>query len=71
LIGYVALAWLWLPRAGRRRIPLLALPVALVLLVAGSRLYLQVPFPSDLLFGMVASALWLTGFTAWMLPMRE
>ena len=40
---------------------------SIVLLVCLSRLYLQVHFPSDVVAGVVASALWVAGLYSWML----
>jgi undecaprenyl-diphosphatase len=54
-----AFALAWLLRPGARPGPLAAaVAVLLVLAVAGSRVYLQVHFPTDVLFGMTAAALW-------------
>jgi len=55
-----ALACLLIPgtRPGRAAV---AAAVLVVLLVAFSRLYLQVHFPSDVLFGMIAAAAWVLG----------
>lgn len=42
------------------------LPLGLIVLaVAASRIYLQVHFPSDVLAGMLAAALWVLGLHAW------
>jgi len=54
-----AFALAWLLRPGARPGPLAAAGAGLlVLAVAGSRVYLQVHFPTDVLFGMTAAALW-------------
>jgi undecaprenyl-diphosphatase len=54
-----AFALAWLLRPGARPGPLAAAVAGLlVLAVAGSRVYLQVHFPTDVLFGMTAAALW-------------
>jgi undecaprenyl-diphosphatase len=54
-----AFALAWLLRPGARPAPLAAAAAGLlVLAVAGSRVYLQVHFPTDVLFGMTAAALW-------------
>jgi len=43
---------------------LLALALTAIVLVGTSRLYLQVHFPSDVLAGTAAAALWVFGFAA-------
>jgi membrane-associated phospholipid phosphatase len=54
-----AFALAWLLRPGARPGPLAAAAAGLlVLAVAGSRVYLQVHFPTDVLFGVTAAALW-------------
>ena len=55
-------AWLLAPGRdrGRPRWPEIVLGILLVALVAWSRLHLQVHYPSDILFGMAAGALWVT-----------
>ncbi len=54
-----AFALAWLLRPGAKPGPLaVAAAGLLVLAVAGSRVYLQVHFPTDVLFGMTAAALW-------------
>lgn len=46
----------------------LALALGLVVLLVGlSRIYLQAHFPSDVLAGTLAAALWVVGLHAWML----
>ena len=51
----------WLLRPGHRaRPPVFAALLVTILTVALSRLYLQVHYLSDVLYGMVASALWVT-----------
>lgn len=59
-IAAFAIAWVLAPgqKVGWTRITLAA---TLVLLVALSRLYLQVHFPSDVLFGLIAGAGWALG----------
>lgn len=53
---------------GRQR-PFWVVPLAIaVLAVAMSRIYLQVHFPSDVVAGMVAAALWVAGLHALILP---
>lgn len=49
---------LWLFAAPRRRAPAAAMLAAIVPLVAASRLYLQVHWPSDVLAGLLVAALW-------------
>ncbi len=57
-----ALALAWILVLGLRRNPaIIAAVVLLVALVALSRLYLQVHFPSDVLAGVVAGAAWVAG----------
>jgi membrane-associated phospholipid phosphatase len=46
-----------------QRGPLLVLALITIVLVGTSRLYLQVHFPSDVLTGTAAAALWVLGFT--------
>lgn len=55
-----AMAWLLAPGRGCRqwRMPEKALAILVVALVAWSRLHLQVHYPSDILFGLAAGALW-------------
>lgn len=49
-----------------------ALPLALIVLLVGlSRIYLQVHYPSDVLAGMLAAALWVLGLHALMRPRRS
>lgn len=50
------------------RVPLALGLSALVLLVGLSRIYLQVHFPSDVLAGLLAGALWVLGLHALMFP---
>ncbi len=57
--GRVNRAWLkWL----------LPLAVLLVVLVAASRIYLQVHYTSDVLVGFFVGALWVAGLACWMFP---
>jgi undecaprenyl-diphosphatase len=51
------LAWLLQP-GFRRGTPAIVVATLLVLLVAASRIHLQVHFPSDVAFGMAAGACW-------------
>jgi len=54
-----ALAWLISPsRSGRPHVAEIALAILLVALVAWSRLHLQVHFPTDVLFALVAGIVW-------------
>lgn len=55
-----ALAW-WFTRPGRRNAIALAIALLAITLVALSRLYLQVHFPSDVIAGLLAGAAWATG----------
>jgi undecaprenyl-diphosphatase len=59
-IAAFALAWALAPGT-RRTLAQLALAPAAVLLVALSRLYLQVHYPTDVLFGLIAAAAWVLG----------
>jgi undecaprenyl-diphosphatase len=59
-IAAVALAWALAPGT-RRTLEQLAAAASVVLLVALSRLYLQVHFPSDVLFGLIAAGAWVLG----------
>lgn len=63
----LAVAWILRPGAivgpGPRALEALALAV-LVLVVGTSRVYLQVHFPSDVVFGVVAGALWVLALRA-------
>lgn len=52
--------------AGRYRLPWAVAASLLVLLVAASRVYLQVHFPSDVVIGAMTAALWVTGLHVWM-----
>jgi membrane-associated phospholipid phosphatase len=57
-----ALALLFAHVAARKRAwPVACLALALVALVALSRMYLQVHFPSDVAFGLIAGAGWVLG----------
>jgi undecaprenyl-diphosphatase len=57
-----AFALAWVLAAGTRPAwPILAGAALVVVLVALSRLYLQVHFPSDVLVGMIAGAAWVIG----------
>ena len=51
------LAWLWQANMLQRPVPVLA-GFSLIVMVALSRLYLQVHFPSDVIAGIVFGALW-------------
>lgn len=63
------LAGLLLLVAPARRTGLMWLTaVGLVALVACSRVYLQVHYPSDVLAGALAGALWVAGLAKWMRP---
>ena len=62
-IAAFATAWLLAP-PGRPAGPRLAVTAALVLLVAWSRLHLQVHYPTDVLAGLAAGALWTAGLRA-------
>jgi undecaprenyl-diphosphatase len=60
-----ALAWLLL--AESRPAPAgVVVAVLLVVMVALSRLYLQVHFPSDVVAGIIASAAWVIGLRLWL-----
>ncbi len=54
--------------AGARRFHLASVLLALAALVAWSRLYLQVHFPTDVLAGALAAALWVAGLKRLLLP---
>ncbi len=59
-IAAFALAWMVAPGVQREWHSLLAATL-LIVLVALSRLYLQVHFPSDVLFGLIATTGWVLG----------
>lgn len=59
-IAALALAWMVAPDV-QRQWHTLAAATLLIMLVALSRLYLQVHFPSDVLFGLLATAGWVLG----------
>lgn len=59
-IAAFALAWALAPGT-RCTMEQIAAAASVVLLVALSRLYLQVHFPSDVLFGLIAAGAWVLG----------
>jgi membrane-associated phospholipid phosphatase len=67
-ISAAALA-LFLVAGQRRAFPLAVMLLVVVLMVGLSRIYLQVHFPSDVLAGLFAGALWVCGLHA-LLPSR-
>ncbi len=63
ITAFTLAAILTLPQPTQRGL-LLALALIVIVLVGTSRLYLQVHFPSDVLAGTAAAALWVFGFAA-------
>lgn len=62
----LAAVWLLVPRSQRGR--WFAAALMLIALVGTSRLYLQVHFPSDVVAGTVAAALWVLAVVFWKKP---
>jgi undecaprenyl-diphosphatase len=56
-----ALAAVLMVAPAAHRAPLLALALTVIIVVSASRLYLQVHFPSDVIAGAAAAALWVLG----------
>ncbi len=62
----LAAVWLLAPRSQRGR--WFAAALMLIALVGTSRLYLQVHFPSDVVAGTIAAALWVLAVVFWRRP---
>ena len=60
--------WAW---PGRWRYPVLCPAVLFALLVGGSRVYLGVHWPSDVVAGWLLAAAWVLGVAAWMPRQRQ